>query len=154
MPIAPYSEQYWYPDGTLATGALAYVYPRVSNVLADLFADLAGTVPLPNPINVGGGGTLSFFVDNGDYWVYVNGQSFYVIIDTDEELTQVWPSTFVHQHPASEDVWTISHGLASKPAVTVLIAGQIAAGDVTYLDDDNLTITFGVPTSGVAYLRR
>lgn len=154
MAIAPYSEKYIYPDGTDATGALAYVYPRSVTAPADLFADLAGTVPLPNPLNVGSGGTLSFFVENGDYWVYVNGQSFYVIIDTDMALSQVWPSTFVHDHPVSEAVWTVNHGLNSKPAVTALVAGQIFAGDVIYLDDDSLTITFGAPTAGVAYLRR
>lgn len=152
--IAPYSEQYWYPSGTVATGVLAYVFPRTSNVLAILYADLAGTVPLANPLPVNGGGFLSFFTESGDYWLYINGQSFYVIIDTDGALTQVWPSTYVHDHPVSETVWTVEHGLKSKPAVTVLIAGQIVTGDVLYVDDDNLTITFGAPVSGVAYLRR
>lgn len=154
MPIAPYSEKYVYPTGTLAVGALAYVYPRDLSALATLYADLAGTIPLPNPLPVGAGGFLTFFVENGDHWVYVNGQSFYVIIDTDAALSQVWPSTYVHQHPASESVWVINHGLSSKPAVTVLVGGEIAAADVAYLDDDNLTITFGGSVSGVAYLRR
>lgn len=154
MAIAPYSEKYIYASGVPATGDLAYVYPRSVSAPAVLFADLAGTVPLPNPVAIGAGGILAFFTENGDYWVYVNGQSFYVIIDTDMALSQVWPSTFVHDHPVSETVWTVSHGLASKPAVTVLVGGQIFAGDVVYVDDDNLTITFGTPTSGVAYLRR
>jgi len=154
MAIAPYSEQYWHPDESLAAGALAYVFPRTSPVRASLFADLAGTVPLPNPLNISLSGFLTFFAENGDYWVHVNGQSFYVIIDTDASLSQVWPSTFVHQHLMAESVWTITHGLNSKPAVTVTVGQQIIAGDVAYVDDDTLTITFGSPIAGDAYLRR
>lgn len=154
MPLAPYSELHWHPDGSPAAGALAYVYPRTGPPKAALFQDQAGTIPLPNPLNIPPSGVLSFFVDNGDYWCHVNGQSFYLIIDLDAELTQVWPSTFVHQHPVAEQVWTIAHGLESFPAVAALIGGQLQFADVTYLDQDNLTIDFGTPTAGVAYLRR
>lgn len=154
MPLAPYSEQHWFKDGTDATGELAYVYPRKLSVLAPLFQDQAGTVPLPNPLNIGPGGMLSFFVDNGDYWVYVNGQSFYVVVDLDETLTRVWPATFVHDHAVAETVWTINHGLESRPAVAVLVDGQISFADTVYLDDNSLTITFAEPTAGTAYLRR
>lgn len=154
MPLAPYSEQYWHPDGSNATGELAYVFPRKLSVLAPLFQDQAGTIPLPNPIVIGAGGVLSFFVTNGDYWVYVNGQSFYVIVDLDAELSQVWPSTFVHNHVVSETVWTISHGLESLPAVAILVGGELSFAEVAYIDQNSLTITFTEPTVGVAYLRR
>ena len=61
----------------------------------------------------------------------------------------------MHDHTAPEEVWVISHGLMSKPDVTVLdTSGQILAGNVTYVDDDSLTIAFGTPTTGTAYLRR
>lgn len=154
MAIALYSEKHWFPDGSDATGELAYVYPRGGPPKAPLFADLAGTVPLPNPLNIGPNGFLTFYVENGDYWVHVRGQSFYVIVDTDPDLSQVWPSTFVHNHPVAEAMWTIEHGLNSRPAVTVVLGQQIIEGDVAYLDDDTLTITFGAPTAGDAYLRR
>lgn len=155
MPLAPYSERYWYPDETIAVGAIAHVFPRFSNVHAPLFQDQAGTTPLPNPLPVDGLGFLSFFVENGDYWVYVNGQAFYVIVDLDPNLTHVWPSTFKWEQAAASTVWTIAHGLNSKPAVITLGAtDEIILGDVAYQDDDNLTITFAVPVSGTAYLRR
>lgn len=159
LPLAPYSEPYWFPSGAPAAGSLAYVYGRnppgsPDKELADLFSDQAGTLPMANPVNIGPSGVLSFFVENGDHWVYVNGQSFYVIVDLDAELSQVWPSTFVHQHPVSESVWTVAHGLKSFPAVAVLVGGQLEFADVTYADQDNLTITFAAPRSGTAYLRR
>lgn len=155
MPLAPYTEKYWYPDGSPAAGELAYVFPRHSQTLQPLFTDATGTVPVDNPVTIPPDGILSFFADNGDYWVFVRGQSFYVIIDLDPNLTHVWPSTFRHVQAAPLDVWTITHGLKSQPGVSALDASnQILVGDVQYVDDDTLTITFGVPVSGIAYLRR
>lgn len=155
MALAPYSEAHWYPDGTPAAGQKLYVYPRSGPPLAQLFTDATGTVPVPNPVILPPSGIASFWVQNGDYWGYINGQSFYLVIDTDPALTRVWPATFVHDHPTAETVWTIDHGLMSKPGVTVLdVNGQIISGDVDYTDDNSLTITFGAPISGVAYLRR
>lgn len=155
MALAPYAEKYWYPDGSPAAGNLAYVYPRNAQVLEPLFTDATGTVPVPNPATIPPDGVLSFFAENGDYWVHVLGQSFYVIIDLDPNLTHVWPSTFRWVQSAPLTVWTIAHGLNSKPGVTVLdAADQITAGDVQYQDFDNLTITFSSPVTGVAYLRR
>lgn len=155
MPLAPYSERYWYADESLAAGQLAHVFPRFSNIHAPLFQDQAGTIPLPNPLPTDAAGFLTFFVENGDYWVYVNGQAFYVIVDLDPNLTHVWPSTFRWEQAAAVTVWTIAHGLNSKPAVITLgTSDEIILGDVQYQDDDNLTITFAVPVAGVAYLRR
>lgn len=155
MPLAPYSERYWYTNEMLAVGAMAHVFPRFSNVHALLFQDQAGTVPLPNPLPVGPDGFLSFFATNGDYWIFVNGQAFYVIIDLDPNLTHVWPSTFRWVQDTAQSVWTIDHGLSSKPAVITLnTADEIILGTVEYQGDNALTITFGTPVAGVAYLRR
>ena len=155
MPLAPYSEPHWYPDGTPASGQKLYVYPRSGPPLAELWTDATGTVAVPNPVVLPSSGIASFWVLNGDYWGYINGQSFYLVIDTDPALTRVWPATFVHDHPVAEPVWTVDHGLMSKPGVTVLDANdQITQGDVDYMDDNSLTITFGGPIAGTAYLRR
>lgn len=155
MPLAPYSERYWYPDESLAVGAMAHVFPRFSNVHATLFQDQAGTIPLANPLPVDGSGFLSFFVENGDYWVYVNGQAFYVIVDLDPNLTHVWPSTFRWVQAPAATVWVIAHGLDSFPSVSVISpSNEQLFGDVAYTDADNLTITFGSPVEGTAFLRR
>lgn len=155
MPLAPYSEKYWYPDGSVAVGALLHVFPRASNVPAVLWADAAGTIPAPNPIPTDASGFATFWVENGNYWAYVNGQAFGLIIDLDPNLTHVWPASFRWEQPVAAAVWTIAHGLNSRPTVTVVGPGdQALIGDVQYVDDNNLTITFGTPTAGVAYLRR
>jgi hypothetical protein len=155
LPLAPYTEPFWFPDGLPASGQKLYVYPRNGPPLAQLFTDVTGTVPVPNPVTLPASGVASFFVTNGDYWGYINGQAFYLVIDLDPELSRVWPATFVHDHTVPETVWTIAHGLGSKPGVTVLgTDDQITQGDVDYVDDDTLTITFGAPLAGRAYLRR
>lgn len=155
MALAPYTESYWYPDETFAVGSVYHVFPRFSNVHAALFQDQAGTIPLPNPGLTGAGGVIQFFVDNGDYWLHISGQSFYLIVDLDPNLTHVWPSTFQWMQPVPAAVWVINHGLNSFPSVTVLDPGnEQLFGSVDYVDDDNLTITFSSPQAGVALLRR
>lgn len=155
MPLAPYTESYWYPSGALAVGVEYHVFPRLSNVHADLFQDQAGTVPLPNPGLTAAGGVISFFVENGDYWLYIRGQSFYLVVDLDPNLTHVWPATIRYVQTVPATVWNVNHGLNSFPSVDVLDTGnEQLFGEVDYVDDDNLTITFAVPTVGTAFLRR
>jgi hypothetical protein len=154
VPLAHYREQFWHPDGSLASGDLAHIFPRFSNIHSALFADQAGTVPLPNPLNMDANGFLDFYVDNGDIWVFAGKQAFYVIVELDETLNQVWPSTYQHNHTVPATMWTINHGLESHPAVSVLVGGQIELADVVYIDLNSLTIEFATPTVGIAYLRR
>lgn len=155
MPLAPYTETYWYPDESLAASVPYHVFPRFSNVHATLFADQAGTLPLPNPGLTSPAGVISFFVENGDYWLYIGGETFYVIVDLDPNLTHVWPSTFRWVQAAPSTTWFIAHGLSSFPAVSVISpANEQLFGDVAYVDDNNLTITFGSPVTGTAFLRR
>lgn len=155
MALAPYVEAYWYPDETFAVGVEYHVFPRFSNIHEPLFQDQAGTIPLPNPGLTGAGGVVSFFAENGDYWIKVGVNVFYLIIDLDPNLTHVWPSTFRWVQNAAASVWVINHGLNSFPSVDILDpANQQLFGQVDYVDDDNVTITFSSPESGTAFLRR
>ena len=155
MSLAPYTEPYWYPSGVLAAGVAYHVFPRASNVHAALFQDAGGTIPLPNPGVTDGAGVISFYVATGDYWLYINGQSFGLIVDTDPDLTHVWPASYQHTQSAPLAVWTITHELNAQPAVTVLDAsGNELFAEVHYVDGDTLTITFSGPATGTAYLRR
>lgn len=156
MPLAPYREPFWYPDNSPASGQKLYVFPRSGPPLAQLWADQAGTIPLPNPLVLPPNGIADCWVLAGDYWGYINGQSYYLVVDLDENLTRVWPATFVHDHPVPETSWLIMHGLTSFPAVSVLDTDdqEIPGVDVQYHDQDSLTISFGAPIAGTAYLRR
>lgn len=81
-PYTQYSELYWYPDTSLAVGALARVFDDLTNTLASLFADAAGTIPLPNPLAVNGSGYLTFYTDPGYYWIYAGEESIRALVGT------------------------------------------------------------------------
>jgi hypothetical protein len=56
------------------------------------------------------------------------------------------------QSPASA-VWNITHNLGKNPSVSVVdSAGSLVVGEVSYIDNNNLTITFISAFSGKAYL--
>lgn len=69
--MAQYSQQWWYPNGDPAAAVRATVFLEDNSTLASIFADVGMTVPLPNPTTTDGTGTLTFFVTDGTYWVYV-----------------------------------------------------------------------------------
>jgi len=55
--------------------------------------------------------------------------------------------------PNSQQVWTITHNLGKNPSVSVAdSAGTWVVGEVEYLSNNELTITFNSSFSGVAYL--
>jgi hypothetical protein len=76
MAIAEYTDKFWYPSGVLASGVEVRVFPLTSNILAPLFADLAGTIPLANPVVTDAGGSVTFFVEAGEYWLHADSEAF------------------------------------------------------------------------------
>ena len=61
--------------------------------------------------------------------------------------------TFVFNQPVAAATWNVEHNLGKFPAVTVTLStGQQGYTDVTYIDENNLTITFASAESGKAYL--
>ena len=65
MALQLYSARYWLPNGNLSANRPANVFPELSNIHASLFADQAGTIPLPNPLSTDGGGLLTFWAAPG-----------------------------------------------------------------------------------------
>lgn len=62
-------------------------------------------------------------------------------------------STYIHNQIEPSDTWTISHNLGKYPSVSVVdTSGTIVAGDVNYVDNNRLTISFIGAFSGKAYL--
>jgi hypothetical protein len=80
MAIAQYTDKFWYPDGTLATGVAVRIFPLSSNILAPLFANAAGTIPMGNPLTTSGTGTVSLFAEEGEYWMHADSESFLISV--------------------------------------------------------------------------
>lgn len=62
-------------------------------------------------------------------------------------------STYVHDQVAATEVWTIIHNLGRHPNVTVVdTADSVVYGDVTYVSNNQIQLTFSAAFSGKAYL--
>lgn len=85
MALALYSDQFWLPSGTLAAGVATQVFPVNSNVLATLWMDAAGTLPMTNPTVTSPTGTLTFYATVGQYWIHLDTESFLVDVGMSQE---------------------------------------------------------------------
>ena len=60
---------------------------------------------------------------------------------------------FEYSQTAPSAVWHIAHPLNKFPSVTVVDSGgSVVVGDIEYIDNSNITITFSGAFSGKAYL--
>lgn len=60
---------------------------------------------------------------------------------------------FEYEWRAAQESVQITHNLHKKPSVTVIdTAGNELFCDVTYIDDDKVTLSFSSPIRGIAYL--
>ena len=59
---------------------------------------------------------------------------------------------YVHVQDTPASVWTASHNLGKKPAVVVVDSAEdVVYGDIRYIDDNTVTLTFVGAFSGRAY---
>lgn len=96
----------------------------------------------------------------GDYYFYTLEPYYIYGPKTDTG----WPSTpffqatgltrrYIHTQTSPSASWSISHDLGGKPSVTVVdSADSVVVGDVTYIDNENITVEFTGAFSGHAYL--
>lgn len=98
-----------------------------------------------SPTSVGFSGDVKD--NNGN--VGVNGQ---VLAKTTSGVE--WSNrTFTFNQPASTATWTINHNLGMFPSVSVIDSvGNFVTGNINYIDDRNLEITFKTAFKGKAYL--
>lgn len=93
--------------------------------------------------------SLDFLQGNGsleeDEYYFVSLLQFDAIADTDKH--------YAHTQGVASATWSVSHNLNKYPSVTVVLStGQKGYGDVTYVDENNLTISFTGAESGKAYM--
>lgn len=155
MPLVRYSQFFFNPGGGEAAGVPMRVTLTGGNQLTRLFADKAGTQPLPNPLETSEdpAGLLSFFAPPGDYTVWYAGDAWPLPVDEDE-TDPAWPGLFIHHQITPATVWTIQHHFGVQPAVTVLSAGQRVEPETTHPSPTQTVLNFSSPQAGTAYLRR
>ena len=60
---------------------------------------------------------------------------------------------FTYEQVSASSTWQIEHNLGKNPAVSVVDSGHnMVLGQVSYVDNNNLTITFTASFSGKAFL--
>jgi hypothetical protein len=60
---------------------------------------------------------------------------------------------YVHNQSVAASTWNVNHNLSKYASATmVLSTGQKGYGDIKYIDENNLTITFASAESGKAYI--
>ncbi len=60
---------------------------------------------------------------------------------------------FTYEQVSASNTWEIQHDLGKKPSVSVVDSGHnMVLGQVEYIDNNNLTITFTASFSGKAFL--
>lgn len=63
------------------------------------------------------------------------------------------PETFVFKQEVASAEWNVEHNLNKFPACTIVSGdNEVILGDITYLDESNLIITFSEAISGACYL--
>lgn len=62
-------------------------------------------------------------------------------------------ATYTHSQASPSASWTITHNLKCKPSVTVVdSAGHVQIGDILYVSDNQIIITFAIAFGGYAFL--
>lgn len=62
-------------------------------------------------------------------------------------------TTYQHNQGSAATTWNISHNLGRFPSVTIVDSlGHEILGDVNFLSANLVSLSFGVPVSGTAYL--
>jgi hypothetical protein len=133
-----FSQQFWYPDTTLSVNIPYQVFPNNVNVFAPLFADAAGTVPIPNPGLTDGAGFVTFYAAAGEYWLHLDTETFPVTLPTPA------PGPFL---PLSGGTVTGQLGLVSgalsvnvgQALSTAVSTGTIRGGQMTGVGTSTVT---------------
>ena len=92
--------------------------------------------------------TLENYASNGV--ISLDG---YYIFSEFVDANSAGDKNFVFNQAVASATWTVQHNLNKFPSCTMVLGtGQQGYGDVTFIDENNLTITFAGAESGKAYI--
>lgn len=91
--------------------------------------------------------------------VFIQGNNFieededYFLSIIDYDLNSNSDKTYIYTQNTASISWSVNHNLQKFPSVSVVLpTNQKGYGDVNYIDENNLTITFAGAESGKAYI--
>jgi hypothetical protein len=155
MAIAQYTDTFWYPSGTLATGVLVRVFPLTSNILAPLFSNSAGTIPIANPLTTDATGSISFYAEAGEYWLHADSESFKISVGLPEVTPGEIAALQAEIDAVEVDVSIIQGDVTAVEGDVTTLQGQMAAAmaDILILESglDHLgqaTLSSGIAAGG------
>lgn len=90
--------------------------------------------------------------DKGD--TPIKGIDYFTPQEIEDFINTIKQSTyFFYQQELASTVWNITHNLSRFPSVTTVTDNKnIVIGEVEYIDENQLIITFSAPFSGYAYI--
>lgn len=141
MALAQYTDKFWYPSGALATGVQVRVFPLSSNILAPLFANLAGTIPLANPVTTDATGSITFYVEAGEYWLHADSEAFKVSIG----IPEVTPAEIA---AIQADVSTLQTDVTAVEGDVTVIEGDVTTLQTDVVDLMQVTLSSGIAAGG------
>lgn len=115
MALALYSDTFWFPNGSLAAGVVSRIFLHSTNTLAPLWTDATGTVPVANPTVTSAVGVLTFWIEEGTYWLHLDSESFEITIPA----ASGGPFATVAQLAAHEADTTAVHGITNTADLVV-----------------------------------
>ena len=95
---------------------------------------------------------LEYTWDGTKLGIRLEGDLQYEFTDFAAEILAI-TNVYVHDQIAASKQWFVNHNLGKYPSVTIVdSAGSVVMGDIEYVDNLNVTITFTAEFSGKAYL--
>ena len=96
--------------------------------------------------------SLEYTWDGTKLGIRLEGDLEYEFTDLTREILAITHG-YVHDQIAASKQWFVNHNLEKHPSVTIVdSAGSVVVGDIEYVDNLNVTITFTAEFSGKAYL--
>lgn len=142
-----------YGSGSPQVGQMVKVFLPQGNSNLSYFAlagdnsDDTATVLVPIASNVVTGGIKANLKEATDMQPVNIDEEGFLWVNPNED------KNFTFKQKTAESNWVIQHNLEKFPSVTVVdSAGSAVIGEVSYVDENNLTITFSAAFAGVAYL--
>lgn len=123
---------------------IVVVKPKVNTI--SVVPDIT-EVTVNNPVTTlsGMSDVTTLNINNNDILQYQNGYWVNSPVGAD--------ANYIFNQASASSVWNIVHNLNKFPNYTVIdSAGDEVEGDVTYINNQQLTITFSAAFSGTAYL--